>query len=303
MASYRSNFGDLLEPGLRKIFDDKYDEIPEVYSNIFHVNNSSVDVERDSAVTGFGLLTQTAEGASIEYEDPIQMYDVSYVHLKYSKGFKVSEELMEDDRYNVIKKKPAALARSCRRTAEYLASQVFNNAFSSGTGGDSKYLCSVEHPRADGGTAQSNASGSGITLTETNLNTALLAMRGQLDDKGMKIQAKADILLVPPDLEKTAQILTNSQLRPETADNDYNYYKGIVDVISWDWLSSSTAWFLIDRGLHQLEWFWRIRPEFKQDNSFDTGMALFKSRMRCSRGWSDWRGVWGSKGDGSSYTD
>lgn len=303
MASYRSNFGDLLEPGLRKIFDDKFDEIPEVYSNIFHVNNSSVDVERDSAVTGFGLLTQTAEGASIEYEDPIQMYDVSYVHLKYSKGFKVSEELMEDDRYNVIKKKPAALARSCRRTAEYLASQVFNNAFSSGTGGDSKYLCSVEHPRADGGTAQSNASGSGITLTETNLNTALLAMRGQLDDKGMKIQAKADILLVPPDLEKTAQILTNSQLRPETADNDYNYYKGIVDVISWDWLSSSTAWFLIDRGLHQLEWFWRIRPEFKQDNSFDTGMALFKSRMRCSRGWSDWRGVWGSKGDGSSYTD
>lgn len=303
MASYRSNFGDLLEPGLRKIFDDKYDEIPEVYSNIFHVNNSSVDVERDSAVTGFGLLTQTAEGASIEYEDPIQMYDVSYVHLKYTKGFKVSEELMEDDRYNVIKKKPAALARSCRRTAEYLASQVFNNAFSSGTGGDSKYLCSVEHPRADGGTAQSNASGSGITLTETNLNTALLAMRGQLDDKGMKIQAKADILLVPPDLEKTAQILTNSQLRPETADNDYNYYKGIVDVISWDWLSSSTAWFLIDRGLHQLEWFWRIRPEFKQDNSFDTGMALFKSRMRCSRGWSDWRGVWGSKGDGSSYTD
>lgn len=302
MAAYRANFGDLLEPGLRKIFDDAYKEMPEVFGSIFRVNDSSLDVERDSGFTGFSLLTQTSEGGTISYEDPIQMYDVSYVHTKYTKGFKVSEELVEDDRYNVIKKKPAALARSARRTAEYLAAQVFNNAFSSGVGGDGKYLLSTAHPRADGGTAQSNASGSGITLTEANLNTGLLAMRGQLDDKGMKIGVKASKLIVPPALEKTAQILTQSTLRSGTADNDYNYFKGIVDVVSWDWLSSSTAWYLIDAGVHQLNWFWRVRPEFKQDNSFDTGMALFKVRMRCSRGWSDWRGVWGSKGDGASYT-
>lgn len=301
MASYRANFGDLLEPGLRKIFDDEFSDIPEVYSTIFHVNDSSVDVERDSSVTGFGLMTQTAEGAPITYEDPIQMYDISYVHLKYTKGFKVSQELVEDDRYNVINKKPKALARSARRTAEFLAAQIFNNAFSSGTGGDAKYLCSTSHPRADGGTAQSNASGSGITLTETNLNTALLAMRAQLDDKGMKIGVKASTLIVPPALEKTAQILTQSTLRSGTADNDYNYYRGIVDVVGWDWLSSSTAWFLLDKSVHQLNWFWRARPEFKQDNSFDTEMALFKVRMRLSRGWSDWRGVWGSKGDGGAY--
>jgi phage major head subunit gpT-like protein len=302
MASMRPNFGDLLEPGLRKIFDDVYKSIPEVFSSIFNVNDSSVDVERDSGVTGFGLLSQTNEGSPITYEDPIQMYDVSYVHLKYTKGFKVSEELMEDDRYNVIKKKPAALARSARRTAEYLAAQVFNNAFSSGTGGDGKYLCSTVHPRADGGTAQSNANGSGVTLTEGNLNTGLLAMRGQLDDKGMKISVKPDKIIVSPTLEKTAMILTESTMRSGTADNDYNYYKGIVNVVSWDWITSTTAWFLLDSSVHQLNWFWRVRPEFKQDNSFDTGMALYKVRMRASRGWSDWRGVWGSKGDGNSYT-
>jgi len=303
MASYRANFGDLLEPGLRSIFDDKFTEMPEVFSSIFHVNSSSNDVERDSAVTGFGLLSVTAEGAPISYEDPVQMYDVSYVHLKYTKGFKVSEELVEDDRYNVIKKKPAALAKSCRRTAEYLAAQVFNNAFTSGSGGDGKYLISTAHPRADGGTAQSNGSGSGITLSETNLNTGLLAMRGQLDDKGMKIGIKPSVIIVPPALEKTAQILTNSQLRPGTANNDFNYYQGLLKVISWDWLSSSTAWFLLDSSEHELNWFWRVRPEFKQDNSFDTGMALFKARFRASRGWSDWRGVWGSEGDGTSFTD
>lgn len=299
----RSQFGDLLEPGLRTIFDDKFNEIPEVFSSIFHVNSSTVDSERDSAVTGFGLLTQTGEGAAITYEDPVQMYDITYVHLKYTKGFRVSEELYEDDRYNVIKKKPAALAKSCRRTAEYLAAQVFVNGFStSALGGDAKSLFSTLHPRADGGTAQSNASSAGVTLTETNLNTGLLQMRGQLDDKGQKIAVKADTLIVPKELEKTAQILTKSQMRPGTADNDFNYYEGLLKIVSWDWLSSSTAWFLIDSSEHELNWFWRIRPEFKQDNSFDTGMALFKTRMRVSRGWSDWRGVWGSAGDGLAYS-
>lgn len=302
MASYRANFGDLLEPALREIYDDTFKEIPEVYASIFHVVSSGVDVERDSAVSGFSLAIETAEGAPISYEDPVQMYDVSYVHKKYTLCFKVSEELYDDDRYNVINKKPAALARSMRRTAEYLGAVVFNNAFSSGTGGDGKYLCAVTHPRADGGTQQSNASGSGITLTETNLNTSLLAMRGQLDDKGMKIAVKANILLVPPALEKTAAEITKSSLKAGSADNDINYYQGMLKVIGWDWLSSSTAWFLLDSSIHQLNYFWRKRPEFKQDNSFDTGMALFKSQMRLSKGWSDWRGVWGSKGDGASYT-
>jgi phage major head subunit gpT-like protein len=302
MTSYRANFGDLLEPGLRQIFDDEFAEIPEVYSSIFHVDSSTHDVERESAITGFSLLEETGEGTPIQYEDPVQMYDVSYVHKKYTKGFKVSEELMEDDRYSVIKKKPAALARACRRTTESLAADIFNNAFSSGTGGDGKYLASYIHPRADGGTAQSNASTTGITLTETNLNTALLAMRSQVDDKGMKIGMKADTIVVPPALEKTANILLNSTLRSGTADNDANYYKGLLKVISWDWLSSSTAWFLLDSSQHELNFFWRIKPEFKQDNSFDTGMALFKARMRCSMGWSDWRGFWASKGDGAAYS-
>lgn len=301
MASLRENFGDLLEPGLRKLFDDKYAEIPEVYSKVFTVSSSEHDVERDSAVSGFGLLTQTPEGGAITYEDPVQMYDNSYVHLKYTKGFKVSEELYEDDRYSVINKKPQALARSARRTTEFLAASVFNNAFTSGTGGDSKYLLSTLHPRADGGTAQSNASSTGVALSEASLNTGLLAMRSQLDDKGMPIQAKASILLVPPELEMTAQILTKSQLRSGTANNDYNPFQGVVTVISWDWLTSSTAWFLLDGSLNELNWFWRVRPEFKQDSAFDTGYALYKTRMRCSVGWSDWRGVWGSEGDATSY--
>ena len=298
----RSNFGDLLEPVFREVFDDRYSEIPQVFPSIFHENTSTKAYEQDSAVTGFGLLDVAGENETLQYEDPIQMYDTTYQHLKYQKGFKVSRELYEDDLYNVMKKKPSALARSARRTAEYYAASVFNNAFTSTvTGGDAKALCSVAHPRVDGGTDQSNASATGIVLNDDNLETGRLAMRAQLDDKGMRIMAKARTLLVPAALEKTARILTQSNGRPETSDNDINVYQGDLRVVVWDYLTSSTAWYLIDDQLHELNWFWRVKPEFKQDNSFDTDAALFKTRVRFSKGWSDWRGTWGSKGDGGAY--
>jgi len=302
MAAYRSSFGDILEPGFREIFDDKFSEIPQMFPQLFHVNTSTKQDEKDSAISGFGLLALTGEGGGVDYEDPLQMYDKRYVHLKYTKGFKISEELYEDDQYNVMNKKPAALGRAARRTAENAAAAVFNNAFSTSyLGGDAKPLASVSHPRADGGTSQSNASATGITLTETNLETGRLAMRAQLDDKGMKIEAMANTLVVPPALEKQAHIIVDSNLRSDSVDNDLNFYKGKLKIVVWDWLTSTTAWFLIDSRQHEINWFWRVKPEFKQDTAFDTGMALYKTRTRFSNGWSDWRGVWASKGDGTAY--
>ena len=304
MASYRSSFGDLLEPGFRQIFDDAFNEMPLVFPNIFNVNSSTKQDEYDSGVTGFGLLQSTSEGASVDYDDPIQMYDVTYTHQKYTKGFKVSEEMLEDDQYNVIKGKPAQLARAARRTAETSAANVLNRAFNSSyLGGDAQELCSVVHPRSDGILTQSNANTDGITLTESNLETARIAFRQQLDDRGMRIQVMPNVLIVPVNLEKDAKIITGSGLRSGTADNDVNIYQGMFKVISWEYLTlNDTMWFLLDSRQHKLTWFWRVRPEFKQDVAFDTGMALFKTRTRFSNGWSDWRGVWGSKGDGTSYT-
>jgi hypothetical protein len=73
----RGNFGDLLEVGLRKIFDDVYKELGEEYSKIFKVNTSSKQDETDSAVTGFGLMEEHSENEPLKYEDVVQGYDVN----------------------------------------------------------------------------------------------------------------------------------------------------------------------------------------------------------------------------------
>ncbi len=304
MASIRANFAVLLTPGFREIFNDKFQEVAMVMNKVFHVDTSEKDSEKDSAISGFGLAQQTGEGAPISYEDPVQGYTTTYVHLKYTKGFKISREMFEDDLYGIMKKRPAALGRTMRRTSENQAALVFVNGFSTSfLGGDSKPLFSTTHPRPDGGNSQSNASSTGITLSEANLETAILAMRGQLDDKGQIIDVYPRKLLVPKELRKTAHLIVDSPLRQGTADNDVNYYKDDFEVTDWLYLTSTTAWFLFDPGVHELQWFWREQPQFKDDELFDTEYAVYKSTMRLSRGWSDWRGVYGSQGDGNAYSN
>ncbi len=306
MSSLRGNFADLLTPGFIKIFDDGYNfKAPSsVMEKVFNIDSSEKDTEKVSAITGFGYPVQTSEGGTIDYEDPVQMYDTTYTHQKYTKGFKVSRELVEDDLYNVIKGVPKALGMAFRRWQERSAAQVFNRAFNSTyVGGDSEELCSTSHDRSDGGTAQSNASSTGITLTEANLETAIIAFRGQLDDKGMRIDVFPDTLIVPIDLRKTARLIVESPSRQGTADNDKNIYHNEFKVLDWIYMDRvTTHWFLLDSSQKQLQWYWRVKPEFKQDDSFDTDMALYKARARWSNGWNDWRGVWGSQGDAAAYS-
>lgn len=305
MAATRSTFGDLLEPGFAQIYNDAYQENERIYTSIFRSKTSGKQDERESGITGFGLLVQKDENAPVTYEDPIQMYDVLYTHLTYAKGFKISKELYDDDQYNVMSSKPEQLGKAARRTEEISAANVLNRAFNTSyQGGDAVPLCSTVHPRSDAGTSQSNASATGITLTEANYETGKLAMRKQLDDKGQKIDIRPNTLLIPIDLEKTANIIFNSNLRSGTADNDMNPYKGEVKVMPWIFMDRlTTHWFLMDKPQQKLTWFWREKANFKQDTAFETDAALFKVRERFSNGFSDWRGFWGSQGNGSAYSD
>jgi len=304
MAAVRGNFQAELDPAVRAIFFDRYDEEPQMMPMVFNVLTSSMDSEKDSATTGFGQLVQTSELGALDYEDPVKMYSTTYTHLKYTKGFKVSQELMEDDQHNVIAKMARALAKSVVYSTETVSANVLNNAFTTTATsyGDGKPLASTSHTRADGGTAQSNASSTGITLTENNLETGRLALEKILNDKGQIVNLQAKDLVIPVDLRKTAQILAESSLRPGTANNDVNVYEGIFRVLAWRYITSTTAWFLMDSANHLLQYFWRVRPEFKSDFNFDADAALYKVRARFSVGWSDWRGVWGSKGDGAAYS-
>lgn len=310
MASVRPAWPDILDPAFRKVYGDEIRQLPQLGMTIFNVDSSVKNIEKDTSATGLSKLVQKSEQAPITYEDEVEGFNVTYTHLTFGKGTSVSQELWEDDQFGVMRRKPQNLAQAKVRTQEQFAADIFNYGFTNGGGGsapftgpDSLSLFNTAHTREDGGATQSNQITS--DLSEDSIENALVTMRATLDGKGQLMLVQPTTLLVPPALEKEARILMDSMGRTGTTNNDINPYKGRLEVVVWDYLGSAaggsdTAWFIYDRAVHELNWFNRSDRGLEgPDWDFDTKTARWSTVCRWSAGWSNWRGIYGSKGDNS----
>ena len=299
------NFGKLLYPGLRKIFFETYDEIPEQFPKIFNVETSNSATETDHGMGAFGDWTErTDELSPVAYAKIKDGGEVVYKHKAFTKGFMISRELNDDEKYGQMKKMAKALARAGRAKVEKDAITVLTKGFKSDVGAikgrDEKELFHDQHTLVDSEKTCSNLMTG--PLNEVNLKKAIQMMASQLDEAGNLIQMKATKLIVPPALEDTALRLLHSSQLPGTNHNDTNeYLKNRLQVVVMDYLGataggSDTAWFLQDGTRHELNFFWRVKPEFKNEEDFDTFVAKYRGYMRYSYGFSDWRGMVGSKG-------
>ena len=307
MALNSSKFGRLLEPGLRKVFMETYKEIPEQYSQIFNIQTSNKAIETDLRMGGFGLWQKKDSMGSVKYQDTVDPQALQYVHEEFASGFEVERKLVDDEQYNQISKMSKALGRAARATIETKAAEIFNNAFTV-NGFDGQPLISATHKRLDGGTMSNRlgATDGGVAdgaLTDANLKAALIQTRRQVDENGILIQVQPKVLVVPPSLQYTAQTILGSmnlsaQGNGTGMTNDKNVLHNHLRVVVLDYLTSDKAWFLLDPTVHELNFFWRKRLEFKHEEDFSTMKAQYQGYMRFSVGYSDYRGVFGSLGTG-----
>ena len=290
------NFQALLEPKLRKVFFDSYDEKPEEYSEIFHVGGSKKAKETDQHVAGLGLWEEKTESGPISYAEITMGDEVTYTHKEYAKGIQVPRKLADDEMYNVIDKLPAELGRGGRALVETTAADILNNAFST-NGYDGVPLFSDSHPlrgkEADGALGD-NYLDAVFDESGTGLEAALKILEDTRNEANLRIQAKGNILVAPTDMEFKVLRVLNSMLQAGNANNDVNVLKGKLKPIFMTYLSDPDAWFVADGSIHQLMFFWRIKPEFKGEENFDTMVAKYRGYLRFSVGYSDWRGIVGS---------
>lgn len=305
-----TNFGKLLEPGLRKIFFETYDEIPEQFSKIYNINDSSKAVEHDWGMGAFGDWDKRASQLdNVSYKTLSPGLDRTYIHDAFTQGFMVTREMYDDDQYRQIEKMPKAMARSGRAKVEKDAMIPLLQGFAYNTATppapvrpiyDGKALFDT-HTLLDSAKTFSNKL-TGV-LNEANLKAALQIMREIPDEAGNLAQFSTKRLIVPPALEDTAVRLLQSDRLAGTNNNDTNAFlkNHGLEIVVLDYLGaaaggSDTAWFLQDSMRHELNFFWRVRPEFKWHEDFDTFVAKYRGYMRYSMGVSDWRGLVGSDG-------
>jgi len=301
MAISRQQLAKELEPGLNALFGLEYKQYENQHLEIFDKENSDRAFEEEVMLSGFGEAAVKPEGSGVQYDDANESFTARYTHETIALAFSITEEAVEDNLYDSIAKRyTKALARSMAQTKQIKAANILNNGFSSGTGGDSQYLLDTDHPTIAAPSGLANEPSTAADLNETSLEAGLINIGNFKDERGFKIAARGMKLIIPADLQFTAERLTKTNQRVGTADNDINATKSMGMIPQGytvnNFLTDTDAWFIKTDVPNGLKMFERAAIKTAMEGDFDTGNMRYKARERYSFGWSDWRGIYGSPG-------
>ncbi len=296
------SFPQALRPGIDFWFGDEYKDYEPLFSQIFNVvvPDSRAYVE-DAEMSMFGPLLAKDQGSAVRYDSSRQVISPRYDHLTYALGFMITMEMMADGlALSNAERWTRELKRSALITRETVAHNVLNNAFDSSvvmTNGDASNLLSTTHATPAG--SQSNRIGTDADLSEAALEQANIDILNFKDNRGKKIRALPETLIVNSASVHEQDRILNSALRVATTDNDKNSLssQGVIKkVVVTPYTTDTDAWFITTSVPRGLMFHNRMDPNMSSDNDFDTENAKFKVMMRFSCGWTDFRGIYGSQG-------
>jgi len=301
MAISRQQLVKELEPGLNALFGLEYKNYENEHAEIFDTENSDRAFEEEVMLSGFANASVKPEGSGVSYDNAQETYTSRYTHETIALAFAITEEAIEDNLYDRLASRyTKALARSMANTKQVKAANVLNNAFSSTVqpGGDGEALCSASHPTIAG--TYSNTLATAADLNETSLEQSLIDIAAFTDERGLKIAARGMKLIIPSELQFTADRLMKSANRVGTADNDINAIRNMGMIpqgyVVNHYLTDGDAFFIKTDVPNGLKMFVRSPIKTSMEGDFDTGNVRYKARERYSFGFSDARGIFGSPG-------
>ena len=300
MAISRAQLVKELEPGLNALFGLEYKRYENQHAEIYVTESSDRAFEEEVMLSGFANAEVKPEGSGVSFDEAQETYTARYTHDTIALAFAITEEAIEDNLYDRLASRyTKALARSMANAKQVKAANVLNRAFNSSyTGGDGLELCSTAHVIVSG--TEQNELSTAADLNETSLEQALIDIAALTDERGLKIAAKGNKMIVPSALQFTAERLLKSSNRVRTADNDINAHKNMGMIPQGytvnHYLTDTDAWFIKTDVPNGLKHFVRAPIKTAMEGDFETGNVRYKARERYSFGWSDWRGIFGSPG-------
>ena len=308
MAISRSQLVKELEPGLNALFGLEYSRYENEHAEIFMSEASDRAFEEEVMLSGFGSASVKQEGAGIVYDQATESFTSRYTHETVALGFAITEEAIEDNLYDRLASRyTRALARSMANTKQVKAAAVLNNAFDTGgsyNGGDGVALCTTNHPLATGGTFRNELS-TAADLNETSLEQSLIDIASFVDERGLKIAIQGRKMIIPKELQFTAERVMKTPLSTTLTGSDYarNDINAMMNMGMIPegyrvnhFLTDTDAFFIMTDAPNGLKHFVRSPIKTAIEGDFDTGNVRFKARERYSFGWSDPRGIFGSPG-------
>ena len=300
MAISRGQLVKELEPGLNALFGLEYNRYENQHAEIFDTESSDRAFEEEVMLSGFAQAQVKPEGSGVSFDNAQETFTSRYTHETIAFAFSITEEAIEDNLYDRLASRyTKALARSMANTKQVKAANVLNNAFNSSfAGGDGKELCATDHPTIAG--TFKNELSTAADLNETSLEQSLIDIAAMTDERGLKIAARGMKMIIPSELQFTAERLMKSAGKVGSANNDINAVASMGMIpqgyVVNNFLTDTDAFFIKTDVPNGLKMFVRSPIKTAMEGDFDTGNVRYKARERYSFGFSDPRGIFGSPG-------
>lgn len=290
-----------LWPGVHDFWGQVYDAYAKQYPDLYDEEDSEMAYEEDVQITGFGLAPVKPQGQSLYYDSEVQGPVSRYTHIAYALGYTVTYEELKFNLYEKVSMRRAkANAFSVNQTIENVAAFLYNNAFVTTyfTTGDGVALISTAHINTTGGTYSNELSPS-ADLSEAALEDMVIQIMGFQTDRGLTISILPESLHIPRQEWFNANRILKSVLQSDTANNNINVLKSTnafpKGIKLNQFFTSASYWFVRTNCPNGMTMFWAERPNFDQDNDFDTKNAKAATYMLFSVGCTDPRGIAGSQ--------
>ena len=299
MAISRGQLVKELEPGLNALFGLEYKRYENQHAEIYATESSDRAFEEEVMLSGFAQAQTKAEGSGVVFDNAQETFTARYTHETVALAFAITEEAIEDNLYDRLASRyTKALARSMANTKQVKAVNPLINGFGTFTSGDGSALFATNHPTVSG--TVSNTLATASDLNETSLEQSLIDIAAMTDERGLKIAARGVKMIVPSELQFTAERLMKSQGRTSTADNDINAIASMGMIPQGyrvnNFLTDTDAFYIITDVPNGMKYFERTPIRTAMEGDFDTGNVRYKARERYRFGVSDYRGIFGVEG-------
>ena len=301
MAISRGQLVKELEPGLNALFGLEYKRYENQHAEIYTTESSDRAFEEEVMLSGFAQAQVKPEGSAVTFDNAQETYTARYSHETVALAFSITEEAIEDNLYDRLASRyTKALARSMANTKQVKAVSPLINGLPSGsfTSGDGVTLFNTAHPTVSG--SVKNTLTVAADLNETSLEQSLIDIAAMTDERGLKIAARGVKMIIPSELQFTAERLMKSQGRVGTADNDVNAIVSMGMIPQGyrinNFLTDTDAFYILTDVPNGMKYFERAGIKTAMEGDFDTGNVRYKARERYSFGVSDFRGIFASPG-------
>jgi phage major head subunit gpT-like protein len=259
---------------LRLDFQSSYIEAPTFYQQVA----TTVPSTSEQNVYGWmDFIPQLRQWIGERYMRNVVARSFTATNLLFEDSIEVPRTKLEDDQYGLYGVRAKMLGRAAAIWPDYQVAQAIINGGSNACYDGTNFF-NANHPKDPSGELSGVQSNDlSLALSGANFATALATGKSFVGRDGIPIGAFAmgrPILMVGPTLEKSARDLVQSNFLSPAAQYGLaaanapssNTFMGAAEILVNPYITSSTAWYLIDGAFPMKPFVWQLRqsPLFQQ---------------------------------------